>query len=305
MDASPGKDTILFGGSGFLGQQILQECPDVISVGRTAPPTYNRHIHVDSLADLEALRPVPFDKVIYTIGHSDTRNLSREDVRQGQPTAFDYHVTPLLQTMEQLKGRAINKFIHMSTCLIYDEKKIKLPVSEQSPTDPYKDRYVLSKHLAEEACKFYSRWVPIINVRLANLYGPTRLKRFDLIYTLINQLLDKGKGQVWTTQPERDFIYVEDAADAIIKLLESDYTGTLNLGTGRATSVSDIVNILEEVSGCSIVDLGHPIQGLMRFQSDITTLRALIDWSPRYQPREGVKRTFEIMKSWREDDLER
>src|SRR5262249_46783234 len=154
------------------------------SVGRTPPPTSNRHIHVDSLADLEALRGVTFDKVIYIIGNTDHYNLEKEYIPRGEPTAFDYHVIPLLQKLEQLKNYQIRKFISISTILIYDETKITLPVSEHAPINPYKNRYVLSKYLGEEACKFYSKWVPIISLRLANIYGPTPLKRFDLIHVL-------------------------------------------------------------------------------------------------------------------------
>ena len=122
--------------------------------------------------------------------------------------------------MEQLKHYPITKFIHFSTVLIYDEKKITLPVSEHAPIDPYKNRYVLSKYLAEEACKFFGRWLPIINVRLANLYGPTPLTRFDLIHVTCRKLLDDGKAEIWSDRPSRDFIYVEDAAEALSLRLE-------------------------------------------------------------------------------------
>jgi nucleoside-diphosphate-sugar epimerase len=134
---------------------------------------------------------------------------------------------------------------------------------------------------------------------LSNIYGPTPLKRFDLIHLLIHQLLDKGRGQVWSTKPERDFIYIEDAAHAIIKLLDADYTGTLNLGTGTMTPVRRIVEMLQELSGCPINDLDQPVQGPMKFRCDLSTINKLIDWSPRYSIEEGVRRTYESMKSWR------
>lgn len=297
---SLGEGTILFGGSGFLGPFILENYPDVVSVGRTPPKTANRHIQVDSLANLDVLREVDFDKVIYIIGNTDHHNLEKEHVPRGEPTAFDYHVVPLIQTMEQLKDYPIKKFIHFSTILLYDEQRITLPVSEHGPIDPYKNRYVLSKYLAEEACKFYARWVPIINVRLSNIYGPTPLKRFDLIHRLIHQLLDHGKGEVWSTKPERDFIYVEDAAHAIVRLLETEYTGTLNLGTGTMTPIRRIVEILQDLTGCPIADQDQPVQGPMHFQCDMTTIDGLIDWRPRYSIEEGVTRTYEFMKSWRQ-----
>ncbi|HVF41094.1 MAG TPA: NAD(P)-dependent oxidoreductase, partial [Gemmatimonadaceae bacterium] len=235
-NSQSGAGTILFGGSGFLGPYILENYPDVISVGRTRPQASNRHIHVDSLANLDALRHVEFDKVIYIIGNTDHYNMEKDTLDRGEETAFDYHVTPLAQAMEQLKQYPIRKLIHFSTILLYDRERITLPVDENAPINPYRTRYVLSKHMAEEMCRFYSAWIPIVNVRLSNIYGPTRLQRYDLIHVLIRQLLATGTGTVWTTKPERDFIYVEDAAHAIMQLLDTDYTGTLNLGTGTMTA---------------------------------------------------------------------
>lgn len=290
--------TILFGGSGFLGPYILERNPDMVSVGRTPPPTSNRHVSIESLADLDALRGISFDKVIYIIGNTDHHGLERADIPRGEPTAFDYHLTPLFQTMEQLKSYPIRKLVHFSTILIYDEAHLTLPVSESAPIDPYKNRYTLSKYLAEEACKFYARWIPIVNVRMSNLYGPTPLQRFDLIHLLTNELLSLGKGEVWSTKPQRDFIFAADAADAIVRLVDSEYTGTLNLGTGQMTSVGRVVELLSEISGCPIVDLDLPVSGPMRFRCDLTSLQRAIDWVPQYSIERGLRATFETTKSY-------
>ncbi len=295
-----GERTILFGGSGFLGPYILAAHPEMISVGRTPPPTPNRHIHVPTLADLDVLRDVDFDRVIYIIGNTDHHNLEKEVLPKGAPTAFDHHVVPFVQAMEQLKQFPIRKLVHFSTILIYDETRMSLPVDEHAPIDPYKNRYVLSKYMAEEACKFYRRWTPIVNVRFSNLYGPTPLKRYDLIHVLIRQLLRDGRGEVWSTRPERDFIYVEDAADAIVKLLFTDYIGTLNLGTGAMTPVRRIVELLQEWTGCPIRDLDRAVAGPMKFCCDRTTLNRLIDFHPR-RIEDGLRQTYERMKGWRYD----
>jgi nucleoside-diphosphate-sugar epimerase len=296
-----GEGVILFGGSGFLGPYLLERCPKMISVGRTPAPTANRHIHVDSLENLDALEGVPFDRVIYIIGNTDHYDMEKETIPRGEPTAFDYHVIPFVRVMEQLKRYPIKKLIHFSTTLLYDENKVRLPVSESSPINPYKNRYVLSKYLTEEASKFYERWTPIITARFCNLYGPTPLERFDLIHKLIRQLLDTGKGQVWSVKPSRDFIYVEDAAEAILQLLEADYTGAVNLGTGVMTSVRRVVEILEEISGRQITDLGLDVSGPMRFQCDMTTMNRLVQWRPRFSIEEGIRRTWDRMKTWKEE----
>lgn len=296
QQARTGKGTILFGGTGFLGPSILEQDPSIISVGRRPPPTKNRHVHVDTLADLDALRDVAFDKVVYIIGNTDHHNLEKRTVPRGEPTAFDYHVVPLLQTLEQLKERPLRRFLHFSTVLMYDEKRIALPVSERAPIDPYRNRYVLSKYLAEEALKFYAQWVPIVNVRVANLYGPTPLERYDLIHVVCRQLVEQGHARIWSTRPTRDFIYVEDAARAIIKLLDTDYAGTVNLGTGTMTPVARVIDILREVSGCPIVDLDQPVSGPMQFQVDPTLLFGLTGWRPAVPIEEGIRRTFEFTR---------
>ena len=298
-DPDLGEGTILFGGSGFLGPYILANYPKMISVGRSPSPTPNRHIHVDTLADLSALDDVEFDKVIYIIGNTDHYAMERDVIPAGEPTAFDFHTVPVIQVLEQLKKRNLKKFIHFSSVLIYDEERITLPVSEHSPINPYKNRYVMSKYLGEELCKFYRNWVPIINARFCNLYGPTPLERFDLVHILTRKLLDDGRAEIWSDRPARDFIYVEDAAHAVAKLLYADYNDTLVLGSGQMTTVAEVIDILREVSGMEIVSLDKPVTGPQQFRADISTLQRVIDWEPRISIKEGVRRTWEFEKARR------
>jgi nucleoside-diphosphate-sugar epimerase len=285
-----GEGTILFGGSGFLGPSLLRNHPQMISVGRRPPPTRNRHVAIESLTDLRVLDDVEFENVVYIVGNTDHPSLSRPEIPRGEPTAYDYHLTPLLATLEQLKQRPLRRFLHFSTVLLYDERRITLPVDERAPIDPYRNRYVLSKYLAEEACKFFAAWVPIVNIRMSNLYGPTPLERYDLVHTVIRKLLTHRRAQVWTTRPARDFIYVKDAADAIAALLQSDFTGTM-------TTVRRVVELLEEVSGCPIEDLDQPVTGPEQFCCDTTLLHEIVEWRPRYDIEQGVRETYRVMES--------
>ena len=65
------------------------------------------------------------------------------------------------------------------------------------------------------------------------------------------------------------------------------------------TSVARVRELLEEVSGGTITVLDNPVQGPMRFQCDMSTLHRLIDWRPCYAIDEGIRRTYETMKSYR------
>jgi len=286
----------------------------MISVGRSAPPTDNRHVAVKHLGDLSPLDDVDFDRVIYIIGNTDHLTQKRERLSPGQPTAFEYNTLPLIATLEQLKHRKIRKFIHFSTLLVYDPDRLPDPVSEDAPIAPYRDRYVLSKYLAEEASRFYENWMPIITARFCNLYGATHprhhttarddrhpLERYDLIHALARTLAQEGRAEVWNDTPRRDFIYVSDAADAIIRLLDSDFTGKVNLGTGTMTSVARIVEILRELTGLPIEVLGRPVTGPMRFRSDTTRLKSAIRWEPQVSIERGVEACWEAANRWRGD----
>ena len=72
------RNTVLFGGSGFLGPIILEKYPQVISIGRTPPPPYitNRHIQIDSIDDLAILDSEEINNVIFLIGSSDHHYLN-------------------------------------------------------------------------------------------------------------------------------------------------------------------------------------------------------------------------------------
>jgi nucleoside-diphosphate-sugar epimerase len=288
--------TILFGGSGFLGPIILRLYPDIISVGRTPPPpeVMNRHIPLESLDDLSPLDRVDFDKVIFLIGNSNHHEINTR-VTMG----LDYNVIPLKKTLAYMEKRKLKKFIAFTTILLYDASKLRLPTDESQETNPYINDYVFSKYLAEEVTRFYGPKVPIINIRFSNVYGPTRLIRPDLVPTLIHDVLTKEHAEVWSGKPERDFIFAEDSAEAIVKLLDTDYTGPLNLGTGEMHSVSEIARIVERISGKKVKVLDKPVNGPMKFVTDISLLQMLTGWKPRHTLEEGLKKTYEMMK----DDL--
>jgi nucleoside-diphosphate-sugar epimerase len=293
--SAPGEGTLLFGGSGFLGSAVLEQAPGMVSAGRTAPPVPNRHVHIDSTADLTALEDEDFDSVVFAVGSSAHHVLADERPLPGGPTPFDHHLSPLLETLEQLKRRKLRRFVHFSTALLYDERRAPAPFAEDAPTDPYRDRHVFAKHLAEEALRFYARWIPSTNVRLASLYGPTRGDGRDLVHQLCRQLVEEGRARMVSAAGERDFVHVEDAARAVVALLDAGHDGTVNLGTGSLTPVSLVRDVLQEVSGAEIDVLGRAAGEPRTILCDAGLLRRLTGWEPRWGVADGVRSTYERM----------
>ena len=287
--------TILFGGSGFFGPVILAKDQNIISVGRTKPSQdlKNKHINLNSLDDLSALDKIDFDKVIFLIGSSNHHEINLKSIM-----GIDFNVYPMMKILSYLKDKNIKKFICFTTVLLYDQKKMTLPVSENQSINPYINDYVFSKYLSEQIVKLYEKYVPSIVVRLSNIYGYTKLRRPDLVPTIMQDIFSKERVSIWSDLPKRDFIFTEDAANAVLKLLDVDFTGILNLGTGKMNSIKQISEIIENLSGKKIISENKRVSGPLEFITDISKIKKIVDWSPKYSLEKGLKKTFEIMKNY-------
>ena len=299
IDPRSGARTILFGGSGFLGSSVHRQSPAMVSVGRTRPLLPNRHVPLRSFDDLSLLDALDFDAVVFLIGSSDRQSLERAVVPIGESNAFDFHLLPLLRTLEYLTRRPIRRFIAASTILLYDAGRLTLPVTEDAPLAPFKHRYALSKHLAEQACAFYGQSIPIVTLRLSNMYGPTHRAGYDLIHGLMQQLASTGTAQVKSRAPRRDFIHVDDVAAAVRALLQVDASGVFNMGTGHMASVGTVVDLLQEITGCPIGSREEPVEPPLDFVCDITRLQRAIDWAPAHTLESGLRDTFLRTKAFR------
>ena len=287
--------TLLFGGSGFFGPVILSRDKNIISAGRTKPPSYckNKHIQIDNLDQLHKLDELEFDKVIFLIGSSN-----HHEINLNIDMGIDFNVYPLNKALDYFSKKKLKKFICFTTILLYDQKKLVIPVDETQDINPYANKYIFSKYLSEEIVKFYQNTVPSIIVRLSNIYGYTELRRPDLIPTIMQDVFEKEKVEIWSNKPKRDFIFTEDAAEAILRILDTDFTGIVNLGSGKMSSLKLISEIIEDLSGKKIISKNQPVSGPMEFNTNIKRISEVTGWEPKFDIKKGLEKTFKIMKSY-------
>lgn len=293
------KKTILIGPSGFLGYSFLKEYPDIIAVGRNKPKLLNNEfIHIKDDNDFESLKDINFNNVIFLIGSSHHELLNNTSV-----LALEKNALPLAKFLFFLKSNNIkvDKIITFTTMLQYDNQKLVLPCKESNPRNPYSNNYVFSKYVAEMLSEQYRDLFSIIDLRISNVYGPFYCSRPDLIPSLIEKAIKGKKLSVWTKKSRRDFIYVKDAVDAVIKLLECEYSGPLNLGTGMSHSVKEICDVIEELTQNIILDEDIEVSGHMEYYHDISLLQSLINWRPYTPLNEGIKKTYIDMKYFHEN----
>jgi nucleoside-diphosphate-sugar epimerase len=142
-----------------------------------------------------------------------------------------------------------SKFIYLSS-YVYGEPEYQ-PIDEDHPVKPF-NPYAQSKVLAEELVKAYHRdfEVPVIILRPFNIYGRNQGAQF-LIPKIIGQFQAGDEITVFDPRPKRDYVHVEDVAQAIVNSIHKKDVGchVFNIGTGISWSVPDICNVLEEISG--------------------------------------------------------
>ncbi|MBU2637808.1 MAG: NAD-dependent epimerase/dehydratase family protein [Nanoarchaeota archaeon] len=194
-----------------------------------------------------------------------------------------------LNVLELARKQKVEKFIFISSYL-YGSPKY-LPIDEKHPLQP-SNPYAYSKFVAEAFCESYhqSYKMPLIIFRPFNVYGPNQQNA--VIPTILEQMKSK-KIVLKDLEPKRDYIYISDVVSAIISALAADIPGyeIFNLGTGKAYSVKELVDIVFSITGEKM-----PVQDLkqrrpneiMDCAADIRKAKKLLKWAPEYSLAEGL-----------------
>ena len=167
-----------------------------------------------------------------------------------------------------------------------------LPIDELHPISPH-NPYAQSKLICENLCEGYNRdfGIPIIIFRPFNIYGPNQNYQF-LIPNILNQL-KKGNITLKDPRPKRDYIYISDVVNAIIKAIYFDKNSfdIYNLGTGISYSVKELADlILENIyKSHKLVFTNEFRKGdVMDTIADISKAKNTFEWYPKVSLEEGI-----------------
>jgi CDP-glucose 4,6-dehydratase len=181
-----------------------------------------------------------------------------------------------------------------------------LPYTEDLPLRPVFP-YDVSKACTDLVARSYwhTYGVPVATTRFANLYGGGDLNRSRLVPEAVGAVL-AGRRPVIRSDgtPERDFLHVEDAVDAYLRIAgalgERDGGAggeAFNAGSGRSWRVLDVVAAVCRAADADVEPdvrgAGTPAGEIDRQWVDSTKLRALTGWAPRVGLDEGLARTVE------------
>jgi nucleoside-diphosphate-sugar epimerase len=217
-----------------------------------------------------------------------------EECKQNPVKAFESNVMLTFQVLEFCKRNGVNRFVFPSTGLVYGDY-LKRPATEKDVTFP-QNIYVATKLSAEAGVQGYSETFGLTSViaRLGNVYGPNSHPD-TVVGTLIRQI-KKGKKLVFRNLSAiRDFIYIDDVIEGLVRLLYSaeEVPGcyVVNLSTGVGSSVKKLLETACRVHSIPFDRIqfwknSRP-QG-SRLILDNHLLVKMTGWKPRYTLAEGL-----------------
>lgn len=202
----------------------------------------------------------------------------------------------------------VKKLLFLGSSCIYP-KLAPQPIKEEylltGPLETTNEAYAVAKIAGLEMCKFFKRQYGdnFISCMPTNLYGPN--DNFDLnnshvLPALIRKfheakINDESNVEVWGSgKPLREFLYVDDMADACVFLMEN-YNGEehVNIGTGEEVSIGELANLVKDVVGYkgNIIFNTNMPDGTPRKLSDVSKLNGL-GWKHRVDIKSGLKQMY-------------
>jgi len=211
---------------------------------------------------------------------------------------FDINVTGTFNILEEAR-KHMTKVVLVGTCMVYDASLT--PINENSPIKPASP-YAASKLSAEflALSYYYAYSLPVVILRPFNIYGPFQKSDMEggVISVFINKKLEKKPLFVFGDGNQtRDFLYVEDCADFIVKSAFSDKIigEILNTGLGTDISINDLaILIAKDIKKIKHVKHPHPQSEIFKLICDYSKARKLLNWEPKIPLEKGIK----LLEEW-------
>ncbi|NPA29208.1 MAG: ADP-glyceromanno-heptose 6-epimerase [Epsilonproteobacteria bacterium] len=245
--------------------------------------------------DLQRLRDFRFDVIFHEAAVSDTTVYDQHLMMQTNLNAFK----DLLKMAKEMGA----VMVYASSGATYGNAPAPQTVGREEPANIYGFSKLAMDHLAYEWMKKSD--LPIVGLRYFNAYGPREFyknKTASMVLQFGHQILSGQSPRLFEGSERilRDFVYIDDIVQANIKACDPKKSGVYNVGTGKARSFQDIVDILQDQLGTNLPCeyIPNPYVGRYQFftQADIEPTREFLEYEPQVSLEEGICRYLPEIK---------
>jgi nucleoside-diphosphate-sugar epimerase len=276
------KNILVTGADGFIGSHL-------VSALRAAGHVVFTHSRRQG--DIRSC-----DLIYEDVGHV-FHLAARTFVPESWSAPLSFYEVNLLGTVNVLEFcRARGASITLASSYVYGPPA-RLPISEDEPLCAF-NPYSQTKILAEETARYYQRQfgIAVTIIRPFNVYGPGQNRRF-LIPTILTRAIDPDQAAIVVAdlRPRRDYLYVADLIDLLVRTAFRREGGIFNAGSGSSCGVGEVIALVNE-----LLSVPKPVRSdnLMRpdevsdVMADISRARAEFAWVPGVTLRDGLRRTL-------------
>ena len=212
-------------------------------------------------------------------------------------------------TLEAARLNGAKRYFYTSSACVYPEFKqteadvVPLKEEDAYPAQP-QDAYGWEKLVMERLCTHYREDYGLQTriVRFHNIFGdegtwdggrekaPAALSR----KIAVAKLTGNHEIEMWGDgEQTRSFCYISDCLEGIYRLMRSDHTDPLNLGSDRMVTINQLAEIIANIAGIKITIKHIPgPMGVRGRNSDNTRLREVLKWEPKLTLEQGLERTY-------------
>jgi GDP-4-dehydro-6-deoxy-D-mannose reductase len=273
-------DALVTGAGGFIGQSLRAR---LRADGQNVLAITSANGDVSSADTWKALPPA---RVLY---HLAGRSFVPDSWTQGP----EFVATNVLGTERALAYcREHGARLVLASAYVYGIPE-RLPIGEDHTVSP-NNPYALSKHLAEQLCKFAAQYhgVTATALRIFNVFGPGQRAEF-LVPKILQQVREAREIRLFDLAPRRDYVFLSDVVDAFAKAADLR-TGfhAINVGSGMSLSVAEIVDKIQAIAGTRLPVASDSVerrQEVPDVVADIARAQQIMGWRPQWSFERGIE----------------
>ena len=210
--------------------------------------------------------------------------------------------------------KKIKKVFYSSSACVYPEYNQldpNNPKCDEGSVFPAKpdSEYGWEKLFSERLYLAFNKDFPELDVRIArfhNIYGPYgtydggKEKAPAAFCRKVVQAKDYGQVEVLGDGKQtRSFLYIDECIEGVIRFMQSDFKGPLNIGSEEMISMNDFMAMIIKISNKNLSIKNTPFhgEGVRGRNSDNTLIEKKLNWKPNYPLEEGISKTYDWIKN--------
>ena len=297
---------LVTGGAGFIGaalsNQLIRQGHEVRVIDNLTAGNPDR-LHPDVLFTRGDVADIPklwtLLQNVACVYHLAARVSVPESIKY--PRDYNHvNVGGTVSVMEAMRDAGVQRVVLASSGAVYGEQD-EQPVHEDLTPDP-DSPYAVSKLAAESYVRTIGTlWgIETVSLRIFNAYGPGQqlpASHAPVIPRFIRATLSKASIVIFGDGTQtRDFVFIDDVVAALIAAATASDINrhVVNVGSGRETSINELVSAISDVTGRSVTPIHNPGQdgGVSHMAADLTRASRLLAFTPQTSLQEGLRLTL-------------